>query len=180
METTVTRRKCLLVIDVQVGFFTLPRPLLGGTHLIETVRELLRRARSAGVAIIYAQHSAPEGGPLGKGSDGWAFHPAVAPWPGDHVVEKTHCDAFEAGRLESLLTSLGVEHIVVCGLATEGCVDTTVRRAFGLGFKVEVASDGHSTTDSSVLTAEQIIRHHNEVFKAFADVREAGDITFTA
>jgi aminoglycoside 6'-N-acetyltransferase len=58
-------------------------------------------------------------------------------------------------------------------------VDTTVRRAFGLGFKVEVASDGHSTTDGTVLTAEAIIRHHNEVFRMFADVNEARDITFT-
>lgn len=173
-------RKCLLVIDVQVGFFTLPRPLFGGTQLIETVRGLLQRARSAGAAIIYVQHSAPGDGPLGKGSDGWTLHPAVAPWPGEPVIEKTHCDAFEAGSLARILASLGVEHLVVCGLVTEGCVDTTVRRAFGLGFNVEVASDGHSTTDSSVLTAEQIIRHHNEVFKGFADVKQAEAITFTA
>ena len=170
--------KCLLVIDVQTGFFTLPRPLLGGARFIETVRGLLDRARSAGGAIVYVQHNGHEGGPLGKGSDGWAIHPGVAPLPGERIVEKMHCDAFQDGGLERMLTSLGVEQIAVCGLATEGCVDTTVRRAFSLGFRVEVASDGHSTTDSSVLTAEQIIKHHNEVFRGFADVKESRDITF--
>jgi uncharacterized protein (TIGR02246 family) len=68
---------------------------------------------------------------------------------------------------------------VVCGLATEGCVDTTVRRARSLGFAVEVAEDAHSTTDGPVLTAEQTVRHHNAVFKIFADVRPAASIRFT-
>ena len=172
-------RTCLLVVDLQAGFFELPRPLFHGEELLDTVSGLLREARSSGCRIVYVQHNGGHRGPLSTGSNGWRIHPVVAPGPGECVVQKTHCDAFGGTGLEQLLRDAGVERIVVCGLATEGCVDTTIRRAFGLGFKVEVASDGHSTTDSGILPADQIIRHHNEVFKTFAEVKEARRIRFS-
>ena len=77
----------------------------------------------------------------------------------------------ELGRLE-------IRQLVVCGLVTEGCLDTTVRRAFGLGLSVELASDCHSTTDGPALTADLTKRHHNEVLRSFASVRPARDISF--
>jgi nicotinamidase-related amidase len=41
-------------------------------------------------------------------------------------------------------------------------VDTTTRRALALGYPVQLVSDGHTTMDSAVLSAAQIIAHHNE------------------
>ncbi|BCQ42632.1 hypothetical protein ERHA55_01590 [Erwinia rhapontici] len=46
-------------------------------------------------------------------------------------------------------------------MKTEYCVDTTCRAAADRGFEVVLVSDAHSTTDNAVLTAEQIIAHHN-------------------
>jgi nicotinamidase-related amidase len=172
-------RTCLLVLDLQAGFFELPRPLFRGEELIETVRGLLREARSSGCRIVYVQHSGSHHGPLATGSHGWHIHPAVAPEAGECVLQKTHCDAFGGTGLEQHLRDAGVERVVVCGLVTEGCVDTTIRRAFGLGFRVEVVSDGHSTTDSGILPADQIVRHHNDVFKIFAEVTKASNIRFS-
>jgi aminoglycoside 6'-N-acetyltransferase len=168
-----------LVLDLQAGFFELPRPLFHGEELLETISGLLREARSGGCHIVYVQHSGGHHGPLAPGSNGWHIHPVVAPGAGECVVQKTHCDAFGGTGLERQLRDAGVERIVVCGLVTEGCVDTTIRRAFGLGFQVEVASDGHSTTDGAILPAEQIIKHHNEVFKIFAEVQAASSIHFS-
>jgi uncharacterized protein (TIGR02246 family) len=170
---------CLLVIDLQAGFFELPLPLYRGDALLETVRGLLRRAREAGSLVVYVQHAGEAGGPFEPQSPGWRLHPSVAPEPRDVVVEKRHADAFAWTRLERVLRDAGVERLVVCGLATEGCVDTTVRRARSLGFSVDVADDAHSTTDGPVLTAEQTIRHHNAVFRIFANVTPAADIRFT-
>lgn len=169
---------CLLAIDLQAGFFDLPRPLFGADALLQAVGSLLDKARSHGSPIVYVCHSGAGPGPLSRGSDGWQFHRAVAPRAGELVVEKRHCDAFQGTGLEAMLKDLGVTRLVVCGLATEGCVDTTIRRAFSLGFTLEIACDGHSTTDSRVLTAVQIITHHNEVFKIFGDVKPASEITF--
>jgi len=50
---------------------------------------------------------------------------------------------------------------------TEYCVDTTCRRATSLGYNVTLASDAHLTSDSEVLTAANIIAHHNFVLDGF-------------
>jgi len=49
------------------------------------------------------------------------------------------------------------------GLQTEYCIYTTCRRAFSLGYVVILVKNAHSTWDSSCLTAQQIIWHHNYV-----------------
>lgn len=58
------------------------------------------------------------------------------------------------------------------------CIDTTCRRAFSLGYKVTLVSDAHSTWNSQVITAQQIINHHNSVLRWFADVYSSRDIKF--
>lgn len=180
MSTAASSSTCLLIVDLQAGFFELPVPLYRADALVETVRGLVRRARDAGCPVVYVRHDGESGGPFAPESPGWRFHPSVAPEVTDVVIPKRHADAFAGGHLEQVLRDAGVERLVVCGLATEGCVDTTVRRARSLGFSVEVAEDAHSTTDGPVLTAEQTVRHHNAVFKIFADVRPAADIRFTS
>lgn len=61
-----------------------------------------------------------------------------------------------------MLQSRGVTSVVICGLQTEFRADTPTRRALALGYPVQRVSDGHTTMDSAVLTARQIVAHHNE------------------
>ena len=72
-------------------------------------------------------------------------------------------DAFHKTTLHQKLKSKGIEKLVITGLQTEYCIDTTCRRAYSLGYDVVLVKDAHSTWDSSNLTAEQIIGHHNRV-----------------
>jgi hypothetical protein len=69
--------------------------------------------------------------------------------------------------------------LVLAGMQTEYCIDTTCRRARSQGYEVVLAADAHSTYPGT-LPAEQIIAHHNEVLRAFAGVRPAAEITFDA
>jgi len=57
----------------------------------------------------------------------------------------------------------GIKKLVITGLQTEYCVDTTCRRAYSLGYDVVLVKDAHSTWDSGDLSAQQIIDHHNNV-----------------
>jgi nicotinamidase-related amidase len=173
-------KKCLLVIDVQLGMFNLSRPLYKSDSLLQNISNLIQKARSENIAVIYLQHSGSEKSPFTKGTIGWNIHPSIGPTINDHVVEKKYSDSFQDTNLEEVLKQLAINQIIVCGLVTEGCVDTTIRRAHSLGYRIEVASDCHSTADSNVLTAEQIVNHHNEIFKIFSEVKNSKDIVFAA
>jgi nicotinamidase-related amidase len=171
-------KKALLVIDAQVGLFHLSKPLHRSDIVLSNIQMLIDDARTASIPIIYLQHSGSQNGIFAAGSPGWKIHPSISPRQGDLVVEKQKADAFCQTVLLQRLNELTVETLVVCGFVTEGCVDTTVRRASSLGFKIELVSDAHSTTDGEVLLASQIVDHHNSVLAIFAEVKKANEIHF--
>lgn len=68
--------------------------------------------------------------------------------------------------LQELLVSRGIADLIICGLQSEFCVDSTVRRAMALGYPVVLVADGHSTFDNGVLLATQISAHHNKTLSS--------------
>jgi nicotinamidase-related amidase len=170
----------LLVIDVQVNMFAEPDPVYRGNELLTCIRSLLEKARSAQVPIIYVQHgSERRGHPLEIGTAGWHIHPAIVPQEGDIIVQKRMPDAFYATTLQQELQALGVNNVILTGIQTELCVDTTCRRACSLDYDVTLVEDAHSTWDRGPLIAAQIIAHHNALLGDwFATVKAERDITF--
>ena len=168
----------LLVIDVQQGLFSLPGlDLHQPGELLSCIAALIARARSNGIPIIYTQYCGPPGNPLEAGSLGGQIHAAIAPLPGDLVIQKDDSDAFLRTELQAELERLGVTALVVCGMQSEFCVDTTCRSAYGLGYKVLLVQDGHTTGDAGSLRAEQIIEHHNQTLgRAYVTLRLAADV----
>jgi nicotinamidase-related amidase len=81
----------------------------------------------------------------------------------DILVEKHTPDSFHDTDLQAWLGCMKIEELVVVGVRTEYCIDSTCRRAFSLGYTVDLITDGHSTQDNGNLTARQIIDHHNEI-----------------
>jgi nicotinamidase-related amidase len=174
----MSTKKAVLIIDAQVAFFHLSKPLYKKDSVLGNIQALIDRARARAVPIIFLQHSGGHSRIFEKGSAGWQIHPLISPQENDTIIEKHTPDAFHETPLEHCLNQLSVRSIVVCGFATEGCVDTTVRRAASLGFNIELASDAHSTTDGDVLQANQIIDHHNSVLSTIAEVKSAHQISF--
>lgn len=92
---------------------------------------------------------------------------------------KYHADSFHETDLQEHLKAMHVKKLVIVGIQTEFCVDTTCRRAFSLGYETILVADGHSTFDSDLLTASQIIAHHNMVLGSqFAELKQAADVEF--
>ena len=108
---------------------------------------------------MFVQHENP--GSLAYGSDGWQLLPDLVTTADDLFVRKSTPDSFLRTLLADLLAARGVDGLVVCGYASEFCVDTTVRRAAALGYSVIIASDAHTTQDKSHASAAQIREHHN-------------------
>lgn len=147
----------LLIIDMQTSLVT-------GAHRAREVTgriaALAERMRAADRAVIYIQHNHASFAPMMKGAPGWNIHSDLTPQPGDIVLEKEASDAFDQTALESTLRRLNVDTVLITGMQTEYCVDTTARSALVRGFDVILVSDCHTTGDAT-LSAQQIIEHHN-------------------
>jgi nicotinamidase-related amidase len=169
----------LLVIDVQMFGFGQDSSVYAGESLLAKVSDLIARARAVGVPVVYVQHCGAAGEIGEPGAPAWEIHPAIAPAGGESVVQKRHPDAFQETTLQAKLESRSIKHLVVAGMQTEYCVDTTCRRAYSLGYDVVLAKDAHSTWDTEHLAAPQIIAHHNATLGGwFVTLKAARDITF--
>jgi nicotinamidase-related amidase len=162
-------RTALIVIDFQNAVFIEP-PAYQANHVLERIRDLIKAARATGTPVIYVQHE-EAGCEWEAGSDGWRFPSAIAPQPGDFVSAKSQCDAFHGTGLQAHLREQGIERVVICGYATEFCVDTNVRHAASTGLAVVVAADAHTTRDRAHLDAPRIIEHHNATWRQFGGIR---------
>lgn len=156
----------LLIIDVQVGIIE-GFHAYRGRDVLEQVNSLLLRARASNVPIIYIQHDGAAGDPLEAGSEGWQIHPAIKPHAEDLIVRKRASDSFFETTLQRELEARGIKQLVVTGCQTEYCVDTTVRRAVSQGYDVTLVNDAHTTVDNKLLSAAQIIAHHNALLDGF-------------
>ena len=133
---------------------------------IEPNRRLLAAWRAAGLLVMHTREGhrpdlsdlAPvkrargnlargigDHGPMGRilvrGELGHEIIPELAPAPGEPVVDKPGKGAFYATNLEAMLRSRGIGQLLVCGVTTEVCVNTTVREANDRGFDCLVLED---------------------------------------
>lgn len=160
----------LLIIDTQVALFTDKKaPLYKASEVLKTIQYLINEARKINIPILYIQHTETVGA-FEKNSDGWQIHPSIAPHPRDYVIEKTSWDAFYKTSLNETLTTLGINHLIVTGMQTEYCLDTSLRCGYSNGMSFTVIEDAHTTVDA-FLKAEEIITHHNRIWhNRFAQV----------
>ena len=153
-------KSALLIIDVQKALCTGDEAVFEIDRVVERINQVAAKARAAGAPVILIQHEADDG-PFRFGSEGWQLDERIAAHPRDTRLRKTACDSFHGTELQTLLQSRGVGRLVVCGLQSEYCVDSTVRGALAHGYPVTLVADAHSTCDNGVLSAAQITAHHN-------------------
>jgi nicotinamidase-related amidase len=173
-------KEALVVIDVQRGMFAFPEMQPhDGAETVSRIAALIGRARTASTPIFFVQHAGEAGHPLEPGTPGFPFHEALTPLPSESVTVKRHCNAFQETELESALREAGIESLIVSGMQTNYCVDTFVRAAKERGFAIRPVADGHTTFDTPILAAEQIIAHHNHILEgSFAELVKAADVRF--
>ncbi|WP_141578365.1 cysteine hydrolase family protein [Actinomadura sp. WMMA1423] len=162
----------LLVIDMQNGFTEAQGSMaaVGLPHeelrrAIPGCRTLVGAARAAGVPVIFTRyvfqpgyadggvlpnHIVPamkEVGSLAAGSWDAEIIDELAPAEGEVVIDKSRPSSFYGTRLEPVLTGLGVRSLVICGVTTNICVETTARDAGQRDYFVHVISDATAEFD---------------------------------
>jgi nicotinamidase-related amidase len=158
--TTFTDRPntALLVVDVQNGVV---RQNHDRDNVVANIGHLVDRARHEGIPVVWVQHEDEQ---LIKGEDDWGIVPELNPVAAEPHIEKAYGDSFEDTPLESVLSSLGVGHLVVVGAQTDACIRSTLHGALVRGYDATLVSDAHTTEDQSEWGApppDQVIAHTN-------------------
>ncbi|MGK6306126.1 cysteine hydrolase family protein [Variovorax sp. DT-64] len=151
----------LLVIDVQQGLCEGEHGAFESQQVIERINQVSAKTRAAGGVVVFIQHES-NSGYLEFGTDAWRLARGLHVEATDIRMRKTTPDSFHRTELEQVLRRHAVTDLVVCGMHTEFCVDTTTRRALALGFPVILVGDAHTSGGNQHLSAPQVIRHHNE------------------
>ena len=171
-------KSALLIVDAQVNMFEEGSAVHNSHYLLDTIGRMATRARDEHIPVIYVQNNGKPGDPDETDSPGWHIHERVSPQKGDIVVQKRTPDAFYETQLASILNEKEIGRLIITGVQTENCISSTCHHARIAGYSITLVKDGHSTFDSDVLTAEQIIAHYNDILGDFADVTPAGHVRF--
>ncbi|NEA26151.1 cysteine hydrolase family protein [Actinomadura bangladeshensis] len=153
----------LLVIDMQNDychpdgvFAKAGLRVTGLDDLVQNVNTLAAAARSAGRPVIWVRMEWADDADVGllaqrspflreqglrRGTWGCELVTGLDRAPGDHEIVKPRFDAFHRTGLDDLLRDLGVETLVMAGVRTDFCVESTVRAAFFRDLKAVVARE---------------------------------------
>jgi nicotinamidase-related amidase len=153
-------KTAILVIDMQQGLCVGPDAAHDCAGTIARINTVTRRARAAGSPVIFIQHESRTGY-LEHASPDWQLAAGLDVQAGDLRVRKTTPDAFLGTELHALLQERGIQELVVCGMHSEFCVDTTTRKALALGYPVVLIADAHTSAGNQALSPQQVIAHHN-------------------
>ena len=165
MQLPDLSRYALVVVDVQQGF---DDPWWGARNNPDcdaNIDALVHRWADEGRPIVYVRHdSAEPDSPLHPAAPGHAFKPYLDDVTPDVLVTKTVNSSFHgAPDLDAWLRANGTAGVVVCGITTNHCCETTARVGGNLGHDVLYAIDATHTfdregPDGGLVTADELTR----------------------
>lgn len=183
MRGDLQMKQALLVIDAQ-------QELIEGNEnessvfkkeeLLKNINLVIENAKEADAVVVFVRDKDVAEGE----GEGFQVHQKINIPPDSMIFDKKATNSFYGTGLLDYLKDNEIEHLVIMGCQTEYCIDSAVRTATINGFDVTLVGDGHSTKDSSILTAEQIIAHHNKTLHGhynvdnFAVVRKSEEDLF--
>ncbi len=144
-------RSCLLAIDLQNYFKRILLPIL------KNLQRIIESWRNLNLPIIFTQHGHKEpsrdGGELGRwwgelileGTEEWKMIPEMRLKSEDIILPKKRYSAFFETNLEKILKERGIRDLIISGVMTNLCCETTARDAFMRDYRVFFLIDGTAT-----------------------------------
>ena len=123
--------RALVVIDVQDSFRQRPSwDAVSTPDIVDRVQRLVDASRYAGDLVVWVLHTEPgTGTPFDPVTGHVRLMTGLDPADGEPIVAKTSINAFTTTNLQQVLTTNGVRELVICGIQTEQCCETTTRVA---------------------------------------------------
>jgi ureidoacrylate peracid hydrolase len=169
----VPSKMALVNVDMQNCFVeNSPIAAPGGVEVLGRINRLIKACRANGIQVIHTAHVVrPDGsnvgvmgeiippvkdGVINKGAPSAVLHGDLDVQDGDIELDKPRFGSFHGTDLELILRSGGIDTIIVTGIATNVCCETTAREANVRDFRVFFLSDGTATFGVGDLTADDI------------------------
>ena len=158
-------KTAFIIIDVQnilveTGFET--------EKLLEKITYLQDQARSKNIEIIYVQHVE---NPEAQTSEDWQLSALLNRKLDEKVFQKRYNSIFKETGLKEYLDQQGIEQLVLCGMQTEYCVDTSVKVGFEYGYQLIIPEGAVTTFDGEDIPAETLNEFYENIWEGrFADV----------
>jgi nicotinamidase-related amidase len=175
-------QSALLVIDIQDSFKLGPRWERRSNPGFEAnVTRLIESWRAAGLPVIFFLHTDPDPG-FERDSPLVRIMDFLAPREGEPVLLKDTRNAFTSTDLQERLNALGVKRVVITGISTEQCCETTTRVAADLGYDVDFVTEATRTfpialPDGRELSTDEILVRTEAVLRGrFARIARVDEL----
>jgi len=173
----------LLIIDIQNDYFPGGRmELVGSPAASLEAKALLQAFRARGLPVIHVQHLSTRPGATFflPDTEGVRIHRDVQPVAGETVVTKHFPNAFRETGLADTLRERGIDALVIAGMMSHMCIDTSTRAAADAGFACTLAHDACATRDlafggTTIPAAQVHAAFMAAINGAFAKVVTAGE-----
>jgi nicotinamidase-related amidase len=140
--------RALIVVDVQESFAQ--RAMWAhnsNPRLVENVNRLADAMRAEGDLVVWVLHAEPGTGTEFDPASGFVrLMGGLTRHDTEPLITKTAHNAFTTTNLQQLLTTTGVRELLIAGIRTEQCCETTARIGSDLGFEVGFVTDATATT----------------------------------
>jgi nicotinamidase-related amidase len=147
--------------------------------IAKQVTRLVDSSRECGDLVVWVMHAEPGSDTVFDPDQGYVrLFDEFKPRADEPCVVKTSINAFTTTNLQQQLMQHGVREVVICGIRTEQCCETTARVASDLGFEVTFVADATTTSGIEGLSAAEIIERTARVLGAreFATIATTDDV----
>lgn len=164
--------KALLLIDIQNDYFPGGKCELvepeKALHVAETV---LKKFRQMELPVVHIQHISTRAGATFflPDTEGCQIHERLTPLDGESIIVKHAPNSFYKTNLSAIIKEKQITELVVCGMMTNMCIDSTVRAAKDYGMSITVVHDGCAARDLSFNGAKLAADTVQKVFLAGLD-----------
>lgn len=156
--------RVLLIIDMQEAMFSPDSSMFDLDGVVERINSLADIFRQRGDMVIFIQHDGSSEAFCMPGTRDFEIVSSLLVKEDDLLISKTANDSFYKTKLQEQLDHLDIDELIITGIFTDFCIDTTIKSAIAKDYHVTVISNAHTTDDKSHLTAKQIVDHYNWVW----------------
>lgn len=175
--------KALIIIDIQNDYFENGKmELVGAEKASKNAKTILEFFRDKKLPIVHIQHIAtsPAATFFLPNTEGVKINKNVEPKGDEKVIIKHYPNSFRETELLDYLKSMQISELVICGMMTHMCIDTTTRAAYDVGFKSIVIGDACATKDleldgEKVNAKEVQIAYLSALDGTFAEIQKTND-----